>query len=157
MRFLVLFHIVFATGMLNSHADRLLIEDRKIENLPVFPIEKVGIFDRMVQANKLKLSKDCFSVEDVIADLGFKKGTGVTTEQDSAMRWAVYRVRVSKSYEIWIQCELVSIGKEHVFAASILPYTKGKLGEVLADPEKWKKMGLDKKGNVVKFESQDEK
>jgi hypothetical protein len=156
MRFLVLFHIVFAVGMLNAHADGLLIEDRQIEALPVFPIEKVGAFGRMVQANKLKLRKDCFSVGDVIDDLGFEKGVGVTTEQDSAMRWAVHRVGISKSYEIWIQCELVGIGKEHVFVASIPPYAKGKLGEVLADPEKWKKMGVNKKGDVVRFESQDE-
>ena len=143
---LLLIAVSASSGAAKELSDKSVTES-PFGKLAVFPIEKIGNLDALIRANEIELEVACFSISDVLEALGLPADTGVVLEQVSAMRWSFSRLKITSSYELWIQSGFAKPGKEKVFAVSVLPSIKGVLGEGISNRSEWGLVTIDKKGN----------
>jgi len=150
----LLFLILIAAGWFTGKiiASEALLDDKMVEELIDRQIVKTGVLSEIIDANKIEINRDCFTFDDVKNSLRLPKKSGVIIESFGVMRWFILRVRLSSSYEMWIQSEFLALGKARVFAVSIIPFLKGDLRAVLVDPGMWKKWTLNKDGSLTLLE-----
>jgi len=94
-----------------------------------------GNVQKLLDENSLKFAGDLDDPK-LLTQLGLDPKASIKIEDHAIMGFIVVRIRVSKSYELWIQ----GYGrgrKDSAFKASVMPYSEKRFGYKLTHHQDW--------------------
>ncbi len=98
-----------------------------------------GSLDMILRSNEVALKGEHEDTSNLLTQVGLDPNGSTKIEGYSAMRYSIVRIRVSNSYELWIQSGLQG-DKDIAFKASVMPYSPKRFGVKLVDTDQWSKI-----------------